>query len=110
MEGEKRIISKAQRRKEKKGVEVVTQSQKDAARENTRALRKEMRMLKSNGYRRKVRKLAAEKRERDADDEVETVFKDSDRPRQRRRVEPSATSAVTVNPFPAVNPLSLPQN
>lgn len=105
MDGEKKIISKAQRRKEKKGVEVVTQAQKDAARENTRVLRKEMRMLKSNGYRRKVRKLQAEKRDREPDDENEEVTfndRDGDRPRQKRRTEGAQESAGT-----AVNPLSL---
>lgn len=114
MDEEKRVISKAQRRKEKKGVEVITQAQKDVARERVRVLRKEMRMLKSNGYRRKVRKLAAEKREREIDtEEEEVVFKNTERPRQKRRLESSQqvsqVNPLSLNPI-AVNPLSKPSN
>eukprot|EP00744_Colponema_vietnamica_P013940 GILI01019545.1.p1 GENE.GILI01019545.1~~GILI01019545.1.p1 ORF type:complete len:115 (+),score=23.44 GILI01019545.1:36-380(+) len=103
MEEEKRIMSRAQRRKEKKPVEIVTQAHKDAARERTRELRKELRMLKSNGYRRKVRKMLAQKREREVEqtEEVEATFTaNEERPKHKRRVEGATQVKPTeANPF-----------
>lgn len=99
MTDEKRIMSRAQRRKEKKGVEIVTQAQKDAARERTRELRKEMRMLKSNGYRRKVRKLAAEKREREAEEEDKEAVFTEERPKHKRRIEGAVAKPSEANPL-----------
>lgn len=66
------IMSRAQRRKLKKPPVVVTAEMKEKAREETRELRKHLRMLKSNGARRKVAKLA-EKRQRETDDNEEAV-------------------------------------
>lgn len=66
------IMSHAQRRKLKKPVVVVTAAMKEEAREQTRELRKHLRMLKSNGARRKVAKLRA-KRIREAEENEEAV-------------------------------------
>lgn len=66
------IMSKAQRRKLKKPPVIVTAEMKARAREETRELRKHLRMLKSNGARRKVAKLR-EKRGRETNDDEEAV-------------------------------------
>lgn len=58
------IMSKAARRKLKKPPVVVTAAQREKAREDKRELRKYLRMVKSNGSRRKVRKMI-EKRQRE---------------------------------------------
>jgi hypothetical protein len=83
------VMSRAQRRKLKKPPVVVTAEMKEKAREETRELRKYLRMLKSNGARRKVAKFN-EKRQRETDENEEAVNAlDSDyRPRKKgRRVE-----------------------
>ncbi|KPI89880.1 hypothetical protein ABL78_0952 [Leptomonas seymouri] len=83
------IMSKAQRRKLKKPPVVVTAEMKEKAREETRELRKYLRMLKSNGARRKVAKFN-EKRARDADENEEAVnaFDSDYRPLKKgRRME-----------------------
>ncbi|CCW70442.1 unnamed protein product [Phytomonas sp. Hart1] len=68
----KEVMSRAQRRKLKKYPVVVTSQMKEKAREAKRELRKYLRMIKSNGGRRKVAKLA-EKRRRDVDDNEEAI-------------------------------------
>lgn len=66
------IMSKAQRRKLKKPPVVVTTEMKEKVREDKRELRKHLRMLKSNGARRKVAKLR-EKRSRETSLNEEAV-------------------------------------
>lgn len=83
------IMSKAQRRKLKKPPVVVTAEMKEKAKEETRELRKYLRMLKSNGARRKVAKFH-EKRERETNENEEAVnaFDSDYRPRKKgRRME-----------------------
>ncbi|ORC83400.1 uncharacterized protein TM35_000721030 [Trypanosoma theileri] len=59
------IMSRAARRKAKKQPVVVTAEMREEAKERRRELRKYLRMLKSNGARRKVAQMRAEKRERE---------------------------------------------
>ncbi|CCW63596.1 unnamed protein product [Phytomonas sp. EM1] len=66
------IMSRAQRRKLKKSPVVVTAQMREQAREDKRELRKYLRMIKSNGARRKVSRLA-EKRRREVDDNEEAI-------------------------------------
>ncbi|KAK7198631.1 hypothetical protein NESM_000826600 [Novymonas esmeraldas] len=83
------VMSKAQRRRLKKPPVIVTAAMKERAREETRELRKYMRMIKSNGGRRKLAKLR-EKRSRETDSNEEAVNAlDTDyRPHKRgRRLE-----------------------
>lgn len=83
------IMSHAQRRKLKKPPVVVTAEMKEKAREETRELRKYLRMLKSNGARRKVAKFN-EKRQRETDENEEAInaFDSDYRPRKKgRRME-----------------------
>ncbi|KAL7697755.1 hypothetical protein N2W54_000211 [Lotmaria passim] len=83
------IMPRAQRRRLKKPPVVVTAEMKEKAREETRKLRKYLRMLKSNGARRKVAKLN-KKRAREMDDNEEAVnaFDTDSRPRKKgRRIE-----------------------
>ncbi|CAJ1009857.1 hypothetical protein Q4I28_005171 [Leishmania naiffi] len=83
------IMSKAQRRKLKKTPVVVTAEMKEQAREETRELRKHLRMLKSNGARRKVAKLCKKRsREDNIDEEAVNAFDTDYRPHKRgRRLE-----------------------
>ena len=102
-EAKKVVMSRAARRKLKKGPQKpVTAERKEAAREELRVLRKHLRMVKSNGGRRKVRKLG-EKRERD-DGEVEVPMDlDMDQPPRKkgRRLEiVSASSSTAKQPPP----------
>lgn len=85
-EPKKVIMSKAARRKLKKAPSVVTAEMKEAAREELRALRKHLRMVKSNGGRRKLAKLDA-KRARDDDDND-----DDQESRVRRNIEAAASA------------------
>ncbi|AIN99632.1 hypothetical protein LPMP_272530 [Leishmania panamensis] len=83
------IMSKAQRRKLKKTPIVVTAEMKEQAREETRELRKHLRMLKSNGARRKVAKLCKKRsREYNIDEEAVNAFDTDYRPHKKgRRLE-----------------------
>lgn len=85
-EAPKVIMSKAQRRKLNRPVVTVTAEMKEAAREEKRELRKHLRMLKSNGARRKVAKLR-EKREREENENEEAAraFDSDYRPRKKGR-------------------------
>ncbi|KEG11562.1 hypothetical protein DQ04_02491040 [Trypanosoma grayi] len=65
------IMSRAARRKAKRPPVTVTAEMKEEARERRRELRKYLRLLKSNGARRKLAKLHAEKRARDTSDAEE---------------------------------------
>lgn len=86
MEEEKKIMSRAARRKLKKPPVVVTTEMREAAREELRELRKHLRMVKSNGGRRKLRKLQ-EKRERE-DESVPMDLDEDYRPSKKgRRLE-----------------------
>eukprot|EP00758_Cryptobia_borreli_P012222 Tbor_TRINITY_DN5727_c1_g3::TRINITY_DN5727_c1_g3_i1::g.19894::m.19894 len=89
MEEEKKVMSKADRRRLRQGIVPPTQAERDNAREIVREQRKELRMLKSNGSRRKIRKLLNEKRQREEEDD----HPEGERPERRRRVE-TATSVV----------------
>jgi hypothetical protein len=92
---QKVIMSRAARRKLKKGPQKpVTAERKEAAREELRELRKHLRMVKSNGGRRKLRKLA-EKRAREevtaGGDEVPMDLDMDQPPRKKgRRLESSS--------------------
>ncbi|KAG5475748.1 hypothetical protein LSCM4_04333 [Leishmania orientalis] len=83
------IMSKAQRRKLKKPPVVVTAEMKERAREETRELRKYLRMVKSNGARRKVAKLHAKRpREYNLNEEAANAFDTDYRPHKKgRRLE-----------------------
>ncbi|GET89907.1 hypothetical protein, conserved [Leishmania tarentolae] len=83
------IMSKAQRRKLKKPPVVVTVEMKERAREETRELRKHLRMLKSNGSRRKVSKLREKRpREHHMNEEAVNAFDTDFRPHKKgRRLE-----------------------
>ncbi|KAH9588872.1 hypothetical protein LSM04_002775 [Trypanosoma melophagium] len=59
------IMSRAARRRAKKQPVVVTAEMREEAKERRRELRKYLRMLKSNGARRKVARMHAKKRERE---------------------------------------------
>ncbi|EAN84159.1 hypothetical protein C3747_88g296c [Trypanosoma cruzi] len=59
------IMSRAARRRAKKPQVTVTSEMRQAARERLRELRRHLRLLKSNGARRKVAKAEAKKRERE---------------------------------------------
>ncbi|TPP53943.1 Tubulin-tyrosine ligase family protein [Leishmania donovani] len=83
------IMSKAQRRKLKKPPVVVTAEMKERAREETRELRKHLRILKSNGARRKVAKLREKRpREHNINEEAVNAFDTDFRPHKKgRRLE-----------------------
>ncbi|KAG5475487.1 hypothetical protein LSCM1_03607 [Leishmania martiniquensis] len=83
------IMSKAQRRKLKKPAVVVTAEMKERAREETRELRKYLRMVKSNGARRKVAKLHEKRpRECNMNEEAANAFDTDYRPHKKgRRLE-----------------------
>ncbi|CBZ28359.1 conserved hypothetical protein [Leishmania mexicana MHOM/GT/2001/U1103] len=83
------IMSKAQRRKLKKPPVVVTTEMKERAREETRELRKHLRILKSNGARRKVAKLREKRpREHNINEEAVNAFDTDFRPHKKgRRLE-----------------------
>lgn len=79
------IMSKAARRKLKRAAVVVTSEMREEQREELRALRKHLRMVKSNGGRRKLGKIQ-EKRTRE--EEMATDFAEDARPRKKgRRLE-----------------------
>lgn len=83
------IMSKAAKRKLKKPTPVVTTEMKEAAREELRTLRKHLRMVKSNGSRRKVAK-EQEKRTREENGVAEAAsgFDEDARPLKKgRRLE-----------------------
>lgn len=80
------IMSKAARRKLKKAQIVVTAEMREKHREELRELRKHLRMVKSNGGRRKMAKLI-EKRTREEEDAA-MGFDEDARPRKKgRRLE-----------------------
>lgn len=84
-QGPKTIMSKAARRKLKRAAVVVTSEMREQQREELRELRKHLRMVKSNGGRRKLGKLE-EKRARE--EEMATDFAEDARPRKKgRRLE-----------------------
>jgi hypothetical protein len=79
------IMSKAAKRKLKKAHSVVTSEMREQQREELRELRKHLRMVKSNGGRRKISKLM-DKRARD--DDVAMDLDEDARPRKKgRRLE-----------------------
>ncbi|KPA84183.1 hypothetical protein ABB37_02246 [Leptomonas pyrrhocoris] len=83
------IMSKAQRRKLKKPPVVVTTEMKEKAREEKREQRKYLRMIKSNGARRKVAIFNAKRaRETNANEEAVSAFDSDYRPLKKgRRME-----------------------
>ncbi|CBH09582.1 hypothetical protein, conserved [Trypanosoma brucei gambiense DAL972] len=83
------IMSRAARRRAKKPPVIVTPQMREDARERLRELRKYHRLLKSNGARRKLAKLRAQKRQRDVNpvDEVCARFDTDCRPRKKSRRE-----------------------
>ena len=100
------VMSRAARRKLKKPPQKpVTAEMKEAAREELRALRKHLRMVKSNGGRRKVAKLA-EKRAREeataGGDEVPMDLDVDQPPRKkgRRLEQPQAPRQGLTRPAP----------
>ncbi|CAD2221548.1 hypothetical protein AGDE_07115 [Angomonas deanei] len=82
-------MSHAERRRRKKPEITVTAEMKEEARERKRELRKHLRMLKSNGARRKVRKLQEKRAREETDlDEVMQAFDSGYRPISKgRRME-----------------------
>ncbi|KAG5504516.1 hypothetical protein JKF63_04968 [Porcisia hertigi] len=89
VEAPKVVMSKAQRRRLKKPPVVVTAEMKATAREETRELRKQLRILKSNGARRKMAKLHGKRpRESDPNEEAASAFDRDCRPHKKgRRLE-----------------------
>lgn len=77
-EAPKVIMSHAQRRKLKKPPVVVTAAMKEKAREEKKELRKYLRMIKSNGSRRKLAKFLAKRRREEAANEEEMNAFDTD--------------------------------
>ena len=85
------IMSRAARRKLKKPPTVVTPEAKEKALEELREYRKHARLLKSNGARRKVAKLAAK---RSREDEEGLDDPDGRPAKKGRRLETSQGTAV----------------
>jgi hypothetical protein len=88
---EKEIMSKAERRRLKKNLPVVSPEEKEENKKALKDMRKDMKILKSNGGRKKFLKLEseriAEKRQRELTGDAELDEHD-DRPITRgRRVE-----------------------
>nr|CCC89559.1 conserved hypothetical protein [Trypanosoma congolense IL3000] len=83
------VMSRAARRRAKKPQIVVTPQMREEARERLRELRKYHRLLKSNGARRKLAKLRAQKRTRETKmvDEVCSRLDVDARPLKKTRRE-----------------------
>lgn len=107
------IMSRAARRRAKKGEVFVTAADKEDAREKLRELRKVMRMRKAHGSRGKVRKYERMKRQREEDEDVDdddddvrpaggerpmhtTRIGNAAREAKRRRMEERDEDAVTA--------------
>ncbi|ESL09817.1 hypothetical protein TRSC58_02458 [Trypanosoma rangeli SC58] len=83
------VMSRAARRRAKKPPVTVTSEMREAARERLRELRRHLRMLKSNGARRKLAKVQAKKRGREttAAEEACGHLSEDARPLKKQRRE-----------------------
>ncbi|KAG8347795.1 hypothetical protein ERJ75_000538700 [Trypanosoma vivax] len=82
------VMSRAARRRAKKAPVVVSPAMREESRERLRELRKYMRILKSNGGRRKIAKMQAKKRERETANAETCGHPDADaRPLKKGRHE-----------------------
>lgn len=102
-----RPMSHAQRRKLKQPTIIVTADMKAKQRDALRELRKNMRILKSNGARRKLGMYKKRRRGEDEDGEINVEEEDDgERLKKRRRMDDGTAEVATPafasepNPFP----------